>query len=225
MGERELVEMVYRGSSRFSLRNLSAEVLLQLYCVLWYFDLILLLPFGALLFFILRARLFPPTPEEILAQATIRVRRAAEAAQLSNELKSTSRIGFAFQGTKSLFSGIRSKGEGSALVRGLEGSAFLGGMAVGSKPLRPEAEIPKTSALARAIVGASGVTAGVGASVDELGPATTGEHREGAAEVPTSNEGKPTSLYNTATEAMRVFGPPIQEYLGQAADMAEKIKK
>lgn len=205
--------------------------------MLWYYNLVPILVPGFLLYHILHARLFPPTASEILAQATDRVRRSAEAAELSTQLNSTSRLGFVRQGARGLYHNIRgerpSSSQGSALARGLEGSAMLGGMMAASagvsKASKPE--IPRTSALARAIAGTSGVAGGIAApsrvSIDELRPPPAAPSPEPESEDTSEADGKPkpTSLYGTATEVARVFGPPLEEYLGQASDYAEKIKK
>ncbi|KAL8293605.1 hypothetical protein RQP46_000306 [Phenoliferia psychrophenolica] len=146
------------------------------YVILWYYNIVLILIPGILLYHITKKRLFPPSSAEILRQATDRVRRQAEAAQLSTQLQSTSRLGFVTQGARGLYHNIRgdrtSSPQGSALARGLEGSAMLGGMMAAGGTSRPSREIPKTSALARAIAGTSGVTGGVAAPSRYLGQAS-----------------------------------------------------
>ncbi|KAM0752780.1 hypothetical protein T439DRAFT_323388 [Meredithblackwellia eburnea MCA 4105] len=226
-----------------------------LYSFLWLFNLLPLLPFGILLFLILRSRLFPPTPEEILSRASDRIKRSAEAAELSQELKKTSKIGFALQGARGLFHRkAESKENVSALAMGLQGSMMLGGMvAAGTSAVnnekggmssllsgikKPKEDKDKTtSALARAIAGTSGVAGGIAAptrvTIEELQAAKKGkkaskkdesEDDDSDEEDKESRHAKGTSLYGTMQEVLRVFGPPIQEYLGQASDMAEKIK-
>ncbi|KAK4704855.1 hypothetical protein P7C70_g1348, partial [Phenoliferia sp. Uapishka_3] len=209
------------------------------YAVLWYVNLIPLLFPATFLYYILRSRFFPPTADEILAQARDRVRRTAEAAELSSQLHATGRLGFLAQGARGaaesargFLGGLRSEAQENALARGLEGS-MLGGMmlaAGGTRAAKPvEREIPRTSALARAIAGTSGVAGGVvgheRVSIDELRPpAGSATDMESGGGPDPESKSKTTTLYGTTTELLRVFGPPMEEYLGQASDLAEKVK-
>jgi hypothetical protein len=206
-----------------------------------------------LIYFILYSRLYPPTPEQILANSADRTDRSREAAELSTQLKSTSRFGFAVEGAKGILSNLverTSSSEGGALAQGLGGSAILGG-AVGGLQLDAEAvarakkkgrEAPP-SALARALVeGSSGIVGGVGAlglvrpyTIQGRSPKPTQKPTPRSPPSPMTSEPSPvktkkepvgtTSLYNLVTELARVFGPPSQDLMTQGADMGEKIKK
>ena len=206
----------------------------QIYALLWVYNIVPLLFPGLLFFYIARARLFPPTSTEILRQATNRIQRSAEARELSCELHLKSGFGLVAQRARGLYHNLRGERtaspQGSALARGLEGSATLAGMMGAATPSRPRREIPRSSPLARAVAtssAAGAVAAPSRVSIDDIRPqkvpapahASETEMNDGLEK---ESKGKSVSLYGIG---MKTLGPPIQEYLGQASDIAEKIKK
>lgn len=148
---------------------------------LWTCDLLpFFLPFFFLLL-LLRTQLFPPTPAELLERLRTRSSLSAEAVSLSSSLKTTSRFGFAVEGAKGVFASLRpDKSEGGALMRGLHGSAMVGGLAGGlgaGKGMERERE-REPSALAKALRHSSFVASGV-AAPDRRGEGGLGNSEAG----------------------------------------------
>lgn len=99
----------------------------QLYTFLVLFDLVpFFLPFLALCF-LARARLFPPSTEEQLAHLMERSSRSSEATELSEELGTPSRFGFA----KELFRDRFGKGEDAGKEKGIYGIGLELGRVLG----------------------------------------------------------------------------------------------
>lgn len=211
----------------------------QLYVVLWIFDLLPFFPPFFFLLLLLRTQLFPPTPAELLEKLRMRSTRSAEAVSLSSSLKTTGRFGFAVEGAKGVFASLRTeKTEGSALMRGLHGSAMVGGLAGGlgvGKGMEREREREREpSALAKALRDSSFVASGIASpnargegepmKVEGEREATKEKVEEVAARLRKEPDGD-VSAYKVATELTRTFGPLAQDYMGSGADLAEKVKK
>ncbi|ORY51222.1 hypothetical protein BCR35DRAFT_310717, partial [Leucosporidium creatinivorum] len=214
-----------------------------IYASLWITDLIPALPILILLYLIVNARLFPPTPAELLAEGKEQVARSKEAAELSKQLKSSSRVGLvlgsAARGVVSSFrDNDRSSEQGSALARGLGESAMLGGLAGG---LRIDSEVMQRarkkevppSAMARALMGASSGAGGIGGGdrmryePPQTPPPTASATSPPATPPVTQLKHHPDggiSLYRLVTELGRVLGPSAQQMLADGADIGEKIK-
>ncbi|KAI5481046.1 hypothetical protein MNV49_006232 [Pseudohyphozyma bogoriensis] len=176
-------------------------------------------------------RLYPPTPEELHAHAKARVSRAKEAAEISRQVHSSSRLSIA----KGIITGIiptSKKAEASALVKGLHGSAMLGGLVGGAKvdtsvlegsPTKEKKKaIATDSALARAL-GSAAMAGGVAApqrvEIEGIRPTQPQECEPSA----TDEQGK-VSAYKLMMEVLAVFGPPVQEMMSMASDLGEKVK-
>lgn len=245
MGECRDLEVVHGKSfaSAFPRRG-AHSFLLQTYVVFWITDLLPSLPILILLYLIVKARLFPPTPAELLADGKEEVARSKEAAELSKQLKSSSRVGLvlgsAARGVVSSFrDSDRSSEQGSALARGLGGSAMLGGVAGG---LRIDSETMERarrkevapSAMARALMGASSGAGGIGGGERIRYEPPQTPLPDASTPVPTTNP-RPNhlrrqsddgiSLYRLVTELGRVLGPSAQQMLADGADIGEKLKK
>lgn len=195
----------------------------------------------------LKARLFPPTPEELLAEGVEESARSREAAELSKQLKSSSKVGLvlgsAARGVKARVwdrDEDSSDERGGALARGLGGSAMLGGLAGGlhvdadamARARRRKEQPP--SAMARALMGATSTAGGVGGG-SRLGtvhpptpPVATSASSTPPVSPPSASRRSTDgdiSLYRLVKELGRVAGPSAQQMLADGSDLGEKIKK
>ncbi|GAA5858679.1 hypothetical protein JCM1840_006513 [Sporobolomyces johnsonii] len=215
-----------------------------LYLFLWLFDLIPLFPIAVFLALILRARLFPPSTSEVLATSTERAARTREAAELSKQLKNSSgRIGFAFEGARSLLSDLRehvplrrSADEEKTLASAVGASALLGGIAAGASidgetlRKRKGKELDESSALARAIGASAGVAGGVAApertTIETLKPDVPRDVNDPSYDhdSPATNQSGDVSIYRLVRNLSKSFGPPLQTLLDDAADLLEMAR-
>ena len=195
--------------------------LASLYALFWFFDIVPALIPLAFLYRLLKSRLFPPTPEELLFESIARTNRNKEAHELSRQLKVSGRIGFAAESVRGKL--IKAIGRASgrfddddeasgALANGLRGSALLGGLAGGlldpdvlarARGMRKQAKARSPSGVARA---ANGVPANDAPAADE-------------------NSDETVSLYSTLKQVSKVVGPFGQDMLHQGADLGEMVKK
>ncbi|GAA5878254.1 hypothetical protein JCM3774_001132 [Rhodotorula dairenensis] len=79
------------------------------YLVAWWYDLFLLLPVVALTAVVVKARLFPPSPQQLVRLARDRHARSRDARVLGKQLKASSVVGYAGQGVKGLWADLRAR--------------------------------------------------------------------------------------------------------------------
>lgn len=233
--------------TRFLISRLTAlSAFSQIYLVLWLTDLLPALPALIFLYFILKARLFPPSPREILAEGREQELRGREAAELSKQLKSSSRVGLVIGGAaRGVMSRMRDAGteRGGALAEALGGSAMLGGGVAGGMQVDADGmerarrkQVATPSAMAKALMGASSAAGGVAAG-DRFrahSPSTPTAVTPPRPEIepPSASPGRgvkrddgSVSLYRLVKEVGRVLGPGAQQMLADGADLGEKTKK
>lgn len=192
----------------------STPKLAMLYALFWVFDIVPALVPLALLYQLLKSRLFPPTPEELLFESITRTNRDREAHELSRQLKVSGRIGFAAESVRGKLLKAVGKLEdedepGTTLAKGLEGSALLGGLAGGllDRDVLARARAMRKQVKARSPSGFAKAVNGGPPGLEETG----------------SDEN--VSLYQIMKQVSKVIGPFGQEMLHQGADLGEMLKK
>ncbi|BGP49649.1 hypothetical protein JCM10450v2_005552 [Rhodotorula kratochvilovae] len=226
---------------------------IAVYLVLWLGDLLLLFPFAFLLFHLLQARFFPPSTDELLAQAADRRARSRDAAELGKQLSASSRFGVLGGGVRGLWNEVRDRlgrddddsGEEKSLAAAIGSGAALGGIAggLGGEPLRrnrasssasttPETPPPMPpSALARALGSSAGVLSASAApsqtSLEALRPPPSArlDVRDEGYDPARGPAGEgELSLYRLVRHLAGVFGPQAVLWCGEAADLSEMVK-
>ncbi|GAA5821135.1 hypothetical protein JCM3770_005688, partial [Rhodotorula araucariae] len=217
------------------------------YLLLWCRDALLLFPFAYLLYHILYARFFPPSVDELLAQAADRRARSRDAAELSKQLNASSRFGVLGGGVRGLWSEVRDRlgreeGDEKSLAAALGSSAALGGMAggAGGEPLRRRADSfvtsstpPPPSTLSRAFGSSAGVLGAAGAPVQttfeplrpsEGASAQTDGEEPGYDHAGAGGAEGELSLYRLVRHLAGLWGPQAMLWCAEAADVCEMVK-
>ena len=184
----------------------------------WLYNLIPLLPVAFTLCFLLRRKLFPPSPAEVLTEAHARLERAREAAVLAGQLKNSSKLGLVAHGAKGVYATLKSRVRDKdkdreaevGIMKGLEGSARLAGLVGGA---RVELERDEKAGVRRASSESARAEGSGTVTPEEPSTPSVGE-------VPKVTP----SIYRLAADVLRVAGSPAQEYLGQGADLLEQVK-
>ncbi|GAA5879759.1 hypothetical protein JCM16303_004166 [Sporobolomyces ruberrimus] len=193
-----------------------------LYTFLWFFNMLPLFPIGLLIYYLLLPRLFPPTPEEILATSTERASRTREAEELSKQLKNSSAgrgLGFAAEGIRSVFGDLKDRlpvgrsSEGKNVASALGSTALVGGMAGGG---------PGYGETLRQRLGQNGER-----TTPDTPPATSPETQAEEADSvpdPAADKDGDVSLYRLLRNLSSSFGPPLQTLLNEMIDLLEMTR-
>ncbi|GAA5888574.1 hypothetical protein JCM6882_009002 [Rhodosporidiobolus microsporus] len=206
------------------------------YALLVATDLVLAFPVGVLVYYLARARLFPPAPEELLRQAEERAERSKEAKELGKQLQSSAGSGrfgisLAGEGVKGVWSEVKERvtgrdddgGDEKSIKTGLGSSALLGGLAGLSKETADKLRHrsfshPRTSSSPSTTSPADAASTAPTSPPSPTSPAST-EPARGVS-------GKPedVSLYRLARNLARRFGPHLQMWAEEVAELGEGIK-
>ncbi|GAA5864722.1 hypothetical protein JCM8547_008282 [Rhodosporidiobolus lusitaniae] len=199
---------------------------LGVYAALWWFDLLPTFPLILLIGALLRARLFPPSPVELLKQAEERRERTEEASELGRQLQSTAQsagrfgLGMAAQGLRGVWDDIRERGrseeEEKSLMSGLGSGALLGGLAGLQGEAAERLRMRKKSAGAGAGMGTSPLASPVQEKKED---AAEKEPAKGP-----SGRTDDVSLYRLAKNLSRSFGPQVQLWADDAVELGEGVK-
>ncbi|GAA6063450.1 hypothetical protein JCM10212_005623 [Sporobolomyces blumeae] len=194
------------------------------YLVLWTLNLLPVFPVGVLIYYILRPRLFPPSPAELLAESTERSVRTREAAELSKQLKNSSAgrgVGFAVEGVRGVLSDLKDRvplGRSASdknLAAALGSTALVGGSAGGGGAY---------SNSIRQRLGRAGSPEGA-STEKRTGPGSPGTDDEPRHDdEPARDRTGDVSLYRLVRNLVGSFGPPVQTILGDAIDLLEMIR-
>ncbi|KAK4055813.1 hypothetical protein OIO90_003066 [Microbotryomycetes sp. JL221] len=178
-----------------------------LYTCACLFDLVPIMPFAIFAYYIMRVRMYPPTPQELLAESSIHARRVEQAARLSKQLKASHRAGYAgmaLSGAKGLVSQLRKRagttssvGSRGALASALEASANVGGL--GGVRVNGTGSVGRNESL---------------------------ESDKGLSEDfdPGADDDEDVSLFHVFRDMARTAGPSGQDIMEQCADLGEKVK-
>ncbi|BGP17743.1 hypothetical protein JCM10213v2_005785 [Rhodosporidiobolus nylandii] len=211
------------------------------YALLWLADLLPLVPVAVLAWYLAKARLFPPSPEELVAQAEERAARTKEAAELGKQLQTSSQVGFgiAGEGVKGLWSEVKERvgrggsedgAEEKSIASGLGSSALLGGIA--GMPREAADRLRKRTSHGRSTSFASleASTSSPPSSPSAGGPSQPNPASSAAFPRPdepargVSGGDEDVSLYRLARNMARVFGPHLQLWAEELAELSEGVK-
>ncbi|GAA5987204.1 hypothetical protein JCM11641_006059 [Rhodosporidiobolus odoratus] len=216
---------------------------LAVYLFLWFFDLFLLCPVGVLLGYLLRTRLYPPSPEQLVAQAEVRAARTKEATKLGKQLQTSSRfgIGIAGEGVRGLWSEVKERvgrgedeGDEHSIANGLGSGALLGGLpgmpSGAADNLRRrvglQAHHRSTSSTDSTFTtppSPTGTPSGGSTQPSSASTTSPGPRPEEPAQG-ISGSSDDVSLYRLARNLARTFGPHVQLWAEEVADLSEMLK-
>ncbi|GAA5843456.1 hypothetical protein JCM11251_001414 [Rhodosporidiobolus azoricus] len=208
------------------------------YALLVALDLVLASPVGVLIFYLARARLFPADPEELLKQAEDRAERSKEAKELGKQLQSSAGSGrfgisLAGEGVRGVWSEVKERvvrgkeddeGDEKSIKSALGSSALLGGLAGMSKETAEKLRHRSGSYSRTSSFPSTSSPADAASSTAPHPPSSSAGLASGGPARGVSGEPEDVSLYRLARNLARRFGPHLQMWAEEIADLGEGIK-
>lgn len=175
-------------------QQLSVPVL-QLYLALWYYDQLPAAFFALLMYFALKPKLFPPSPEEVQRRLAERRARSKEAQELDEDVSKREKVG---ELSKSL-------------AQSVGVAALMGGINITHTPSRVKVDQP--------------AAVPIGALDDYSSDSELDEPHYTHHIVPVKKRRGKYGMYRLIRELLHRFGPSTMLLINDAADYLEKIKK
>lgn len=199
------------------------------YLLVWWYDLLLLAPIVALAAVVVKARFFPPSPQELVRLARDRHARSRDARVLGKQLKASSVFGYAGQGVKGLWADLRARMRDVDETNDNDSTPGEAREQQDSAPTGPLTSTARDAAAGPPHASQSpkirtGAAASAATSID-AGPQKL-ECEQDPARPPGSKTGDgDVSLYRLVRNLTATFGPNAILWLAELNDLGERIKK